>query len=203
MPSIPGIRIPRRSSRVQIRLYLIAEAAEGRIPTAQDVANQFGVARTYVHRIRSELVAAGALPQSPRGRYIDKDPGTKLSIDLDRAVRNATIKSLSEATAPLTAAMADEASKIHKSFDLLDLNARAMTTDERRIFYSELARKTHRQEIKVSALAALDRLEARVRSDDHVGPPDPLTETEANERIAELERARADLAARIRTPALG
>lgn len=176
----------------RISAFLLSELSAGRIPTAHEVAKQFGCSRVYVHQVRSKLIAQGKLPVSPRGKGGLGDPGDRLSLDLDRVVRAATLKSLSDAKGPLTDAMTETA----RGLFTFDPDARAMTPDERRVFYSELARKTHRQEIKVSALAALDRLDARIRAADHIGPPDPLTETEANARIAELERARADLASR-------
>lgn len=179
-------------ARARLETFLLSEAREGRIPTAVETAKHLGISRIYVHQVRSKLIAQGKLPPSPRGNSGVGDAGARLSLDLDRVVRDATLKSFASATKPLTAAISETARELFA----FDPDARAMTPDERRVFYSELARKTHRQEIKVSALAALDRLDARIRAADHIGPPDPLTETEANERLAELERARADLAAR-------
>lgn len=68
-----------------------------------------------------------------------------------------------------------------------------MSLLERRIFLSRLAQSTDREEIKVQALSALNRLEANIQTTDDLGPPDPKTAVEADLRITELIVAREEV----------
>lgn len=69
---------------------------------------------------------------------------------------------------------------------------RPMSLDERRIFLSDLAKISDREEIKVQAMSSLNRLEGTIRVTDDLGPRDPMTAAEANARIRELIAARKD-----------
>lgn len=69
---------------------------------------------------------------------------------------------------------------------------RPMSLDERRIFLSDLAKVSDREEIKVQAMSSLNRLEGTIRVTDDLGPRDPMTVTEANARIRELMLAKRE-----------
>jgi hypothetical protein len=68
-----------------------------------------------------------------------------------------------------------------------------MSLTDRRIFLKRLAHDTERDEIKVQAISALNRLEGTIQSTDDLGPSDPLTSAEADERITQLIEAREEV----------
>jgi hypothetical protein len=189
----------------RIREFLLHEFSENRIPVAKDVAAAFGVSRPYVHAIRSALRSEGLLPVSPHGRDLRKLPADeRLDIEANRRARLA----MKAATKPLVDEIASAGREVgltlgvasrplaewkaeREAFDiaLSDGSLKAMTADQRRIFLSEVAKRTGRDEIKVSAIAALNRLDASLRTADDIGPRIPLTRDEALTRLRELRLA--------------
>jgi hypothetical protein len=171
------------------------------------------------------MVRKGLLPTPPRGSGVRKiHPNERLDIEAQRRARIA----IQKATKPIAAEFAAAGREVGLSLTqplkdfreeqaaldaaLSDGSLKAMTTEQRRVFLSEVAKRTGRDEIKVSAVAALNRLDASLRTSDDVGPRNPLTIEEADDRIADLQRARSevfggcaatDMAPGDGTPALG
>ncbi len=194
---------------IQITDFLLSEYAAGRIPVAQHIADTYGVSRPYVHMIRSRLVQAGKLPISPRGRLLRTlAPEERLEAEANRRARVA----MKAATKPLVEEIAaagkevglslGEASRPFREFredralfssELESGTLKAMTADQRRIFLSEVAKRTDRDEIKVSAIAALNRLDASLRTSDVIGPKNPLTQNEALTRLRDIRLAIEDI----------
>lgn len=207
----PGQKVPEGEDpyHVRIRDFLLSEFAQNRIPIARDVASAFGVSRTYVHMIRSKLVTEGLLPQSPRGSGVRRvHPTERIEVEAQRRAMLA----MKAATRPLVDEIASAGREVglslgvaarplaewkeeREAFDiaLSDGSLKAMTADQRRIFLSEVAKRTGRDEIKVSAIAALNRLDASLRTADDIGPRIPLTRDEALTRLRELRLAISDI----------
>lgn len=161
----------------EIRAYLLSEHSEGRKASALKTALQFDCSRAYVHRLRNELKRAGAFSTSgaiafgPNGGH------------------NPTGYNGSNPAAKL--------SRVSSSFPTSE--AGAMSPSERKLFLSDLARFTDREEIKVSAISALNRLEASLRTEEQRVRA-PLTPEEAAARFTRLERAFNEL---FRQPSAG
>lgn len=69
------------------------------------------------------------------------------------------------------------------------LSGSAMGVEERRVFLSDLARESDREDVKVQALSAMDRLEARLGQIQAVGHGPPMTRGEAEGRLGALSEA--------------
>jgi hypothetical protein len=168
---------PRRKPlRVAIADHLLSEHQAGRQPTLQQVAMEFRTNITLVSVARRELIRNGILPEPPRASRRKKTPEEKIAANAVRLQNSVSSVPSGDA---LIARMLGA--------------GRAMTVDERRIFFSDLARSTDRDEIKVSALSALSRLEATLKIEQSLGPSAPRTRDEADVRISELQLARDDV----------
>lgn len=179
---------------ILIRDFLLAEFARGSIPTAQEVAHTFGVSRQYVHDHRSKLIREGKLPVSPRGRGGAPNE-ERLQRKAARLQRKEDLKVAAAKRSAQAAALRALKSErpTEAILDALEVGAKPMTTEEKRSFLSELAKRTHREEIKVQALSALNRLDSTLRVEDALGPRDPLSREEAAARLSKLQEALSEL----------
>lgn len=178
----------------QIRDYLLAENAQGSSPKAREVAVLFDCSRQYVHDMRSQLIREGKLPVSPRGR--GGAPNHERLARAEQRERNKLQKKVlvAKRAAQAAAFIALKKEKPTEAIlDALDAGARPMSTEEKRSFLSELAKRTHREEIKVQALSALNRLDSTLRVEDALGPRDPLSREEAAARLSKLQEALSEL----------
>lgn len=157
--------IPGR--KLAISSALLSSPDLSSLPPDTDFAARFGVSRIYVRKIRESLIRSGKLPNKFRQPRVGRASLT------DDILQGGDISSIQAA--------------------IESKNARPMSLDERRLFLSELARLTRREEIKVQAMSALNRLESTVSTTDDLGPPDPISATEADERITALHIAREQI----------
>ncbi|MGH2359197.1 MAG: hypothetical protein ACRDGM_01475 [bacterium] len=161
------------SRRAEIEAAIIAAAPSGDHARPVVIGKRLGISGSYVAFIRNQLIREGTVPPIPTSRPVPPE----------FAHRNGNHRYPSVAQR----ALVDQISQNISS------GATPMSLSERRTFLSELARLTTREEIKVQALSTLNRLESSINTTDDMGPPAPLTLTDATARLTDLSRAHFEI----------
>lgn len=157
-----------------IQDFLLAEASAGRHPVLRDLVSRFGCSPMTASRARRALVESGLLPAPPRSRR----PGTA-----PLTARESRLTSLGDSVpAP------DDRTLVR---DLLDIatGGGTLTTDEQRERLSHLAQHASREEVQISALSTLARLDAMAGAGRQNRRPSSLTDDELVERASLILRA--------------
>lgn len=183
----------------EIQDFLLSEAASGRHPVLREVALRFNAAIMTVSKARRQLISAGLLPEPPRssrgGRprrpitlppvEIVSDPGT---IRPSRRGAEDGVGAEPGAEPP-----ASDVARVLPPGMVRDILAAAtgpaLSLDEQRERLSWLAQNAAREEVQISALSTLARLDAMagVRSGPSNGAV--LTEEDAIDHLSLLMKA--------------
>lgn len=172
----------------QIQKHLLAEARDGRYPTLWEAASAMDCHYMTVSRARHDLVAKGLLPEPPRSHRpprASKAPGPVAQLVEQRTLNPSVEGSIPSRPTPPPY----EPDPITVKGYSLDSIPIALTPEEQREELSRLARDGSRDEVRVSALSALARLDAMTGSQAGAGIPPPLTEEDRIARLSALCRA--------------
>lgn len=155
-----------------IQDWLLSEAAAGRFPVLREVQARFGVAPMTASRARRALIQSGLLPEVPRSRK----PAGPLTRSEER------LDSLSETVADPSAPGTVEQEIAAAT------GGGMLSTDEQRERLSWLADHAQREEVRISALSTLARLDAMAGASRRQNRGLVLSEDELLDRTALLLR---------------
>jgi len=168
----------------EVQDWLLVQAGAGVYPTLREVALRFGCTQMTVSRGRRALIEAGLLPEPPRSAQAGKTRGrlTKGETTLPHmaevveAVASPDLPSVEEELARAT-------------------GRGILSTDEQREKLSYLAENAMREEVRISALSTLARLDAMAGAQRQKGRVD-LTEEERHAHTVLLLQALGQQASR-------
>lgn len=164
----------------EIRGYLLAQAAAGIHPTIREVATQFHCSFMTVSKARRQLINQGLLPEPPRS---SRGPRTPRGVSREDALPDLV-------SLPGDGGEPKSLSGTNLVRDLIaGATSPALSLDEQRERLSYLAQNAAREEVQISALSALARLDALagVRSGPSSGPI--LSDEEAIDHLSLLLKA--------------
>lgn len=178
----------------RVQEFLLAEAAERRYPVLREVAARLKVNIMTAQKARAELVQAGRLPEplrSYRHRKERRASGRPPVVKSGAEIRTASVLE------PVTRAPVDAEGAIPKPLPpslsendlLLGATSPALTTDEQRQRLSWLADNAQREEVRLSAISALARIDSMSGGQSTARKFDPLNEEDRVYHLSLLMKA--------------
>lgn len=181
----------------EIQQYLLAEAASGRHPTLFQAADATNSHYMTVSRARTQLVASGQLPAPPRSYRAPRQPSAAVTPRGPVAQRTEQRAAPAGRVSPSPPESVSSPVSAEEDTALLRAISVSLSPEEQREELSRLARDASRDEVRVSALSALARLDSMTGSQAGAGIPPPLTEEDRIARLSTLCRAVGENVARL------
>jgi len=179
----------------EIQQYLLVEAALGRHPTLWEAADATKAHYMTVSRARASLVNTGQLPAPPRSY---KPPrAVRVATESPSASDQGHPAAVRPAVPSLPSSPEPDSSQSKDEDEVLRAISVSLSPEEQREELSRLARDASRDEVRVSALSALARLDSMTGSQVGAGIPPPLTEEDRIARLSVLCRAVGESVARL------